>query len=327
MADQHLRVGILSTAHMHVWSYVSALGENPRSTIVGVWDNDTARGEDFAQKSGLPFVGYLDDLLGACDAVVIASENSKHLELTQAAGKAGKHILCEKPLIIREGDADLMRAAVGAGIKFMTAFPCRFSPAYQRLKQRIAAGEIGTVRAIAGTNRGRCPGGWFIKEELSGGGAMIDHVVHVADLLRDLLGSAPTRVQAQIGNNMYGQSWDDTAMLTLEYPGGIFATLDSSWSRHKGFKTWGDVTMSVTGDKGVIELDMFGQGLDFYHSGDLTHELAAYGSNLDGIMVGAFVDACLDGEEVPVTLEDGLAASMVALAGYRSAKEQEAVKV
>jgi predicted dehydrogenase len=324
MADSPLRIGILSSAHLHVWSYVSALRNDPRATLVGVWDDDIPRGEVFAQETGLPFLGYLDDLLAACDAVVITSENHKHLPLATAAARAGKHILCEKPLVAREGDADTMRKEVAAGAgKFMTAFPCRFSPAYQRLKQRVQAGEIGRVRAIAATNRGTCPGSWFVQEELSGGGAMIDHVVHVTDLLRDLLGSDPILVQAQVGNNMYGQSWEDTAMLTLEFPEGIFATLDSSWSRPKTFKTWGDVTMTVTGDQGVVELDMFGAGIDHYHAGEKTHSLVGYGTNFDALMVGAFIEACLSGGEVPVTLEDGLLASQTALAGYRSCKSGE----
>lgn len=219
------------------------------------------------------------------------------------------------------------RAVQASTSKFMTAFPCRFSPAYRRLAERVRSGEIGRIRGISATNRGRCPGGWFIKAELSGGGAMIDHVVHVTDLLRDLLAEEPALVQAQIGNNVYGQEWDDTAMLTIQFPSGIFATLDSSWSRPPTFKTWGDVTMTVTGENGVIELDMFGSGLDHYHEGAPNHSLVSYGTDLDAAMVTAFVEACLDGSEVPVTLHDGLQASRVALAGYVSAREGRAVAI
>jgi predicted dehydrogenase len=313
---------------MHVWGYEAGLRSHPGAELVGVWDDEPDRAEDFAQKTGLPYVGYLEDLLAAVDAVVICSENRKHTEMVEAAAAAGRHILCEKPLIAVAEDAARMEEAVEkSGIKFMTAFPCRFSPAFQRLRTRVLAGEIGDVQGIAATNRGRCPGGWFIQPELSGGGAMIDHVVHVTDLLRNLLGEEPVSVQAQIGSNMYGENWDDTAMLTLEFPSGVFATLDSSWSRPQSFKTWGDVTMSVTGDKGVIELDMFGCGLDHYHEGPVTHSLAGYGTNLDAAMIAGFVDACLNDTDVPVTLKDGLQASRVALAGYRSARLGQPVAV
>jgi predicted dehydrogenase len=147
---------------------------------------------------------------------------------------------------------------------------------------------------------------------------MIDHVVHVTDLMRDLLVEEPARVQAQTGSNIYGENWEDTAMVTLEFPSGIFATLDSSWSRPATFKTWGDVTMTVVGDLGQIELDMFGAGLDHFHNGNVTHSLSGYGSNLDALMVDAFIRACLDDAPVPVTLHDGLQAARVAMAGYRS---------
>lgn len=311
---------------MHVWAYAGGLKHHPRSEIVGVWDDDAARGKEFAEKAGLAHVESMPELLDAVDAVVITSENNRHIDLVEPAAKANKHILCEKPLIAKVEDGLRMEKAVGASSgKFMTAFPCRFSPAYQRLAERVRAGEIGSVRGIAATNRGRCPGGWFIQKELSGGGAMIDHVVHVTDLFRDLLGEEPVLVQAQIGNNVYGQEWDDTAMLTLQFGSGIFASLDSSWSRPQTFKTWGDVTVVVTGDGGMIEMDMFGAGLGHYHEGPVTYTLDGYGTDLDAAMMAAFVDACLDGTEVPVTLRDGLQASRVALAGYESARTGQAV--
>lgn len=317
-----LRVGILSVAHMHVGSYVHAFGTDPRTEIVGVYDHDEARARAYADARGLRVFTDRDALLDACDAVCVCSENHHHLEYVLAAAAKGKHVLCEKPLVAREEDATTMREAVErAGVVFMTAFPCRFSPAYARLKERvgkgeIGKGEIGKVRAVCATNRGTCPGGWFVDKTMSGGGAMIDHVVHVGDLLRDLIGEEPARVQAQTGNNVYGQDWEDTAMVTIEFPSGVFATLDSSWSRPTGFKTWGDVTMTVVGERGTIELDMFGPSLGVY--GENGYHSSAYGSDLDAAMVQAFIRACLDRAPVPTTLHDGLQAARIALAGYRS---------
>jgi predicted dehydrogenase len=323
-----LRVGILSTAHLHVWSYVACLRAHPDAEIVGVWDDEIERAEPFAQKSGIPFVGFLEDLLAAVDAVVIVSENTRHAEMVEAAARAGKHVLCEKPLATTEEDfARIERAVSESGVRLMTAFPCRFSPAYQRLKERVLAGDIGKIRAICSTNRGTCPFGWFVEKEKSGGGAMIDHVVHVTDLLRDLLGEEVVRVQAQVGSNMYEQEWEDTAMLTLEFPDGVFASLDSSWSRPKTYRTWGDVTMNVVGDTGVIELDMFGQEVHHYHEGPVTHSVVPFGSNMDAGMVDEFVRACLEGREPVVTGFDGVQAARVALAGYRSLEAGQPVSL
>ena len=221
----------------------------------------------------------------------------------------------------------MIEAAREADVRLMTAFPCRFSPAWVALKEKVAVGEIGRLRAVTATNRGTCPFGWFVNPALSGGGAMIDHVVHVADLLHDLLAEEPLRVQAQTGANMYGEDWEDTAMLTLEYRDGVFATLDSSWSRPTQFRTWGDVTMHVVGDEGVIELDMFGQEIQHFHPGERTHTVGGYGSDLDSLMVAEFIGACLEHREPSVTGEHGLAAVKVALAGYKSLGEPEPVGV
>ena len=319
-----LSVGILSTAHMHVASYVGAFGAHPRAEVVGAYDPDPARLAAFAEAYGVRAFDSAAGLLDACDAVCVGSENNGHADLVERAAAAGRAILCEKPLAASEADLERIERAVGqAGVVLMTAFPCRFSPAYARLKERVGKGEIGRVRAVCATNRGTNPGGWFVQKDKSGGGAMIDHVVHVADLLRDLLGGDPARVQAQTGNNAYGGDWEDTAMVTMEWPDGTFATLDSSWSRPKNFKAWGDVTMTVVGEGGTIEMDMFGPAVGVYSSQG--YHSAAYGSDLDAAMVDAFVRACLDDAPVVTTLHDGAQAARIALAGYRSVAAGEPV--
>ena len=322
-----LRVGLISAAHVHAPSYAHNFEANPRAEIAGLWDDDVTRGTEFAEKRGIPFYSNLNELLEKCDAVAISSENTKHLAHIEAAANAGKHIICEKPVVVRQADFDKVCEVVERNqVKFMTAFPCRFSPAYQSLKQRVQSGELGEIKAINATNRGQCPKMWFIQPELSGGGAMIDHVVHVADLLRDLLGEEPSHVEGQIGSNMYrGTNWDDTAMVTLDYPSGVFATLDSSWSRPSAFRTWGDVTLKVVGTKGVLNVNLFDQSIGHYKIDRAkSYTDQCYGSDLDGAMMGAFVDACLDNAEIPVTLEDGLAAAKVSLRAYESLKPKVA---
>ena len=312
-----IRVGFLGVAHMHAWGYVSALQTCGDARVTAVWDAEGKRKDRFALENGLHQAESIDDLLERCDAVVITSANTAHAELAAHAADASKSILCEKPLVTSEEEASRMTKAVSGKARFMTAFPCRFAPSYIRLKERVKAGDIGNVQAICATNRGKCPFDWFVDKEQSGGGSMIDHTVHVADLLRDLLGEEPSSVNAQIGSNMHGQDWEDTAMLTLQYPSGVFASLDSSWSRPKSFKTWGDVTMNVVGAKGLIELDMFGQNVEVW--GD-AHSSTNYGSNLDAALVGEWLASIREDREPVVTLEDGLAASRVAMRAYASVR-------
>ena len=321
-----VRLAILSAAHVHAPSYAACSKALPDAELTAVWDSDAARGERFAQNYETRFVANLNEALENCDAVVIASENVRHAELTEAAARAGKHVLCEKPLAVNAEQGEIMlRATREAGVTLMTAFPCPFSPAFRTARARVQNGDLGDLLAVCTTNRGSCPFGWFVEPEHSGGGAMIDHTVHVADLLRRVLGASPESVYAVTGHNMYGQAWDDTAMLALRYPKGVLATLDSSWSRPGSYKTWGDVTMGFVGSKGTLEIDLFAQSVEVYRDGAKTHTLAGYGSNLDLLMVGEFVAAIQEGRPPEVTGEDGWEAAKVALAGYASVDRREPV--
>lgn len=318
-----LRIGFAGVAHMHSYGY--AAGLRGKAEITGVWDPTPETAAKFSEANSAPIRETLGSLIDSCDAVIITSENTRHLGIMEAVAASGKPMLCEKPIVTSEAEAAALRMLVASGAQIMTAFPCRYSPAFKMLQGKLANGEIGKVMAICATNRGTSPGGWFIEPGLSGGGAMIDHVVHVADLLRVLLGSEVTRVQAQTGSNMYSENWEDTAMLTLEFENGVFATLDSSWSCHSTYKTWGDVTMNVVGDRGVVELDLFRQAFDFFR--EPKHILAGYGSDIDAGLVADFLRFATEGGPPPISADDGIRAVQVAWAGYASVRDSSVVEV
>lgn len=326
-----LQVGILSFAHMHAASYAAALAAHSGATLVGIADPEEARGREMALRFGTAFFDSDAALLEQpLDGVVVTSENVHHRALVEQAVAAGvKAILCEKPLATTMEDARAMTTlCADKGVRLATAFPCRYAPAFGRLRQRVQAGAVGEVLAIRGTNRGSMPGGWFTDRALSGGGAVIDHTVHVADLNRWLLGREATEVQAEIGSGFYHQDWDDTGFLTIRYEGGVFATLDTSWSRPKTFPTWGDVTMQVVGTGGVLDLDMFAQNLVHYDDAAGRVGWSHWGSGMDAGLVADFLRLCA-GESAPdlATGEDGLCALAVALAAYRSAETGQPVRV
>lgn len=322
------RIGVLSTAHLHFASYGAVLRDDPTAEMIGFWDDDDERAAWTEKTFGLPRFQDAEALVKASDGVVVCSENVRHYELVMLAARHGKHALSEKPLAtkVEEGEA-MIEACRSAGVVLATAFPCPFSPAFAELTRRRDSGELGRILALATTNRGSCPFSWFVQPEKSGGGALIDHVVHVADLLRRLMGASPVAVHALTGNGMYGETWEDVAMLTLEYPNGVFATLDSSWSRPKSYKTWGDVTMNVTFEKGVVELDLFGQQFDHYSNESMRHSVAGFGTNIDAYIIKDFLEACRTGGEPRSTGVDGLEAAKVALAGYESVRTGQPARV
>lgn len=323
------RIGILSAAHMHAHSYVEALGRVADVTVAGIFDDDPERGRAFAAQHHIPWVDRAESLLDEVDGVVICSENARHRQFVEMTAPYRRPMLTEKPLATSAADGRaLIRAAEEAGAPLFMALPVRFSPPVAALRAAVRAGQIGRPIAMVGTNHGYLPPGWFLQRELSGGGAVMDHTPHVADVMFWVLGSEVRRVYAEVDERMHHTGIDDCGILTLEFEHGAFATLDPSWSRPKGFPTWGDVTLEVVGTGGVLQLDAFRQHLDLYVGDAPTHRYLGFGEDMDQGLIEAFVRA-VRGED-PGSLargEDGLRALGVALAAYRSAAEHRPVAI
>ncbi|MCE5322272.1 Gfo/Idh/MocA family oxidoreductase [bacterium] len=322
-----VKIGIMSFAHMHAYAYAQALAELDIVDFVGVADEDHSRAKSAAKRYGVKAFKNYDEMLASdIEAVVVCSENMNHRKHVVLAAQSEKHVLCEKPLAGTLHDAEaIVEVAKRSEIKLMTAFPCRFHPAYTRLKSAVDLGDLGDVLAIKATNQGKCPGGWFTDLKMSGGGAVIDHTVHLLDLMRDMTGAEPARVYAEIDNRMLGKDFDDTGVLSVDFTNGMFVTIDASWSRPKSFPTWGNVNMDVTGTNGTASMKMFGQKIDMFSDETGSHTYEYWGDNIDLVMVGAFAKSILDDTDVPVTGEDGVKALQVALAAYESAKTGKTV--
>jgi len=325
---KQVRIAILSTAHVHALGWVQALRSIPEAIVTAVYDDNVERGKVMADKLGLPLTTNLQEALSKADAVMIASENNRHPELTLAAAAAGKHVLCEKPLAITAEDgARMVRACREAGVQLMTAFPCRFFATVVRARDLVRQGKIGRILAMKGTNHGYLPPGWFTDPTKAGGGAVIDHTVHVVDLMRWFLGAEVKEVYAEVGTLFHDLKVDDSGLLTMEFENCVFATLDTSWSRGPGYYTWGDVTLEIIGTGGTLSLDALAQHLDVYDHEKLRPRIVGWGDTDDTPMLREFVSAILEGREAAVTGLDGLRAADVALAAYESARSKTSVRL
>jgi predicted dehydrogenase len=318
-----IRIGMLSFAHMHGYSYARCLRQIPNVELVGIADDDTARGKEMAKTFDTRFFPTTEALLDENpDGVIICAENAKHRHLTQLAAPRTRHILCEKPIATTLAEAQAMLDVCTAhGTRLQIAFPVRFSPPVQRLKALLDEGTLGRIFSVKATNHGRMPGGWFVDQALSGGGAVIDHTVHVIDLLRWFWDTEVTKVYAEVGYSLLHPDLgiDDAGLLSFQLAMGAYGTLDTSWSRPKSYPTWGDVKLEVLGERGIARVDAFNQNLAVYSDQIGQGQWLHWGSNPDVGLIRDFVNMIATDREPFITGYDGLKALEVALAAYRSA--------
>jgi predicted dehydrogenase len=322
MQHDQVRVGIVSFAHVHAPNYAAALHEIAGATLAGIWDTVAERGQSAATSYETKFYADLEHLLASVDTVIVTTENSRHKEIVLAAAAAGVPALCDKPLATTLADAyTMIQACEAGGVALGTAFPVRYSAAVQSLRSAVQDGLLGETLMIRATNRGTYPGGWFGDPDLAGGGALMDHTVHVADLLRWIWQREFKQVYAETATRHHDLPVEDCGLLLLTLEGGLSASLDPSWSRPvHAFPTWGDVTLEVTGMNGAANLDVFSQHIEFFGNTRGRTEWRNWGDNLDRLMLEDWLRALRTGAPAPISGMDGLRAVEVALAAYHSAQ-------
>ncbi len=198
-----LRWGVLSTAYIAREKVIPGIKKAARCEVVAIASRDLERARAVAEQLGIPKAHASYEALLAdheIDAVYIPLPNHLHAEWTIAAARAGKHVLCEKPLALTAADAERMIEATRTqGVRLMEAFMYRLHPSWEAVRELVAAGRIGRLSAVQS---------WFsyynddptnIRNiDRYGGGALFDIGCYSVNLSRLLFGSEPTRVQAAI---------------------------------------------------------------------------------------------------------------------------------
>ena len=322
-----MKIGILSFAHHHAESYVPNLRAIPGVELIGIADEEAERARHNADLFDTILFPTYEALLAARpDGVIICSENSKHRALTEMAAQAGVHVLCEKPLATTLADAQAMiDVCRQAGVILMTAFPMRFSAPAAQVRESLRAGDLGQIYCLNTTNQGRMPiheGSWFVDRDLAGGGAIIDHTVHLTDLMRWYLGSEVVEVYAVSNRIMHADLVDveTGGLLMLTFSDGTFASIDASWSKPFNYPTWGGLTMELISERGLTVVNAFSQNLNLYRQEPPDHAWLYWGSDADRGMLQEFVAAVREERPPAVTGEDGYRALEIALAAYESAE-------
>ncbi|HJF31283.1 MAG TPA: Gfo/Idh/MocA family oxidoreductase [Sporosarcina psychrophila] len=324
-----MKLGMMSFAHMHAYSYADGVKRLPNVELVGIFDENVERGQEAARKYDT--VHYSDQaefLSLEMEAVIICSENNRHKEMVVNAAKAKKHILCEKPIATNLTDAkEIIQVCKDHAVILQIAYPVRFSSPIQQVKEMIDNGELGDIVAFRTTNRGQNPGGWFIDKEQSGGGAVLDHTVHMVDIMRWYLNEEVTEVKAIIDSYFHDIAIDDAGLLTLEFENGVIASHDASWSRFTEYPTWGDVTIEVIGTKQTVKVDAFNEHVKMFSSGKKSLEHIFYGNDMDFGLIRDFINCVKEGREPSITGYGGLKSLAVSLAAYESSKFKKAIRL
>ncbi len=311
-----LRWGILSTARIGTEKVIPAMQEAQRTEVVAIASRDGTRADDAAAALSIPGVhDSYESLLRdpTVDAIYNPLPNHLHAEWTMAAARAGKHVLCEKPLGLDSSEAKRMvDVCRSQGVLLMEAFMYRLHPTWVAVRELIEGGRIGELRSVQS---------WFsyhnddpenirnIRE--FGGGALMDIGCYCINLARMLFDGEPTRVEGSITRD----PTDGTDILSsglLEFEHGVSTFTCSTRAEP-------DQRVHIHGTAGRIEL-----GIPFNIPPDLpteVHVTAGGSPPVDPatetltfppadqyrIEVELFARSVLDGEALPIPTEDAVA--------------------
>ncbi|WP_136616698.1 MULTISPECIES: Gfo/Idh/MocA family protein [Mesorhizobium] len=328
-----VRWGLIGASTIARQFMISAMRAQGDGEIAAVMSSSPERATTYAGENDIPLaVSTLDALLGAdIDAVYISTTNELHLEQALAAIKAGKHVLCEKPLALTSADARKMVAAArAAGIVLGTNHHLRNAGAHRAMREAIAAGRIGKPIAARVFHSVYLPvnlQGWRIAKPEAGGGVVLDITVHDADTLRFVLGDDPVEVSCFTQSaGMAGAGLEDGAMCIWRFKSGIIA------QSHEGFTTkFAGTGFEVHGSEGsLIASNVMTQKPDgsvLLRTAEGEEELSFDREDLYSRSVHQFHTAIRGEGQPAATGEDGVWSLTSAEAALQSASSGKAVKI
>ncbi|MEM8914042.1 MAG: Gfo/Idh/MocA family oxidoreductase [Planctomycetota bacterium] len=225
-----LRWGLIGAGDIANKSVAPAIQADPKSELIAVCRRDEDLLADFADKFSIPrryttATQLLED--PDIDAVYLATPVDCHCSQAVAAARAGKHVLCEKPMAVDPDECtQMVEACEAAKVQLAVAYYRRFYPALGRIRAWIQEGRLGRVLSVGCVtgNPNRFPhDDWRVVQNRGGGGPLMDIGSHRLDLLLSLFGPAD-RVQASIGASPDYEA-EETATLLIDFQGGVVGIL------------------------------------------------------------------------------------------------------
>ena len=325
-------------ADIHAESYQRFV---PDAEVVGVYSRSDTRAQAFARKHGIPrWFTDLDRAIAESESEVadICIPNHLHARATIAAATAGKHVIIEKPLCLTLEEADEMIAVCKAhNRKLMYAEELCFAPKYERVRQLVREGALGSIYFMRQCEKHSGPhSDWFYDLDQSGGGALMDMGCHGLAWFRWMLGGRPRALSVyahmQTGIIHKGRTrCEENSVCIVEFEGGATGVAENSWAKLGGMED----RVEVCGTGGVMYADLF-QG-----NSALTYSEKGYGYAMEkaGSTQGwtftmfeeafnqgyphelkHFIACVRNGGEPVTTGEDGRAVLELLNAAYHSAR-------
>ncbi|MFL6734005.1 MAG: Gfo/Idh/MocA family protein [Sphingomicrobium sp.] len=266
------------------------------------------------------------------DIVYVILPNSMHAEYTVRAAKAGKHVLCEKPMAISSAECETMIAACrAAGKKLMIGYRSHLEPTNMhaiRLARQNHVGKPGLVESEHGFPIGD-PSQWRLKRALSGGGSLMDIGIYSLQALRYMAGEEPlsiTAIEHTDRNDVRFREVEDRLSWSMQFPSGLIGQGFSSYSS-------GHNHVRLTGDKGWIDMEpATGYSGQTMHVklGEREEKVTppkGPGANQFSAQLDHMAQSVLTGREPVTPGEEGLRDLRLMEAIYKSAKEGRTIRV
>lgn len=335
MQRSRLRFGVLGAGRIgkiHIENLVQRI---PGVEVVALSDVAPAALETVAATFGIAktFTDYRELLeLPDVDAVAICSPTNLHYQMIVDAAARGKAIFCEKPIDLSLEKVQAANEEVSRrGVPMMVGFNRRFDANFLKVREIVASGRVGLPHLLRITSRdpGPPPEAYI----RASGGLFLDMTIHDFDMARYLMGSEVTEVYtraAVLVDPVFERAGDwDTAIITLTFANGAFASIDNSRQAVYGY----DQRVEMFGSEGMVAVTNNAADSHILADRDGTHTALPLNFFLERYAdsylreMRAFVDAVEHRTAVPVGGEDGFKAAVIAMAAAKSARENRPVKL
>lgn len=322
-----VKIGIIGCGKIAQLRHIPEYAANPDACLWGFFDVNHQRAQQIADQYGATAYESYQQMLAdpEIDAVSILTPNYTHAEISIAALKAGKHVLCEKPMATTLVDCEAMAAAAReTGRKLMIAQNQRLAKAHRKAKELLRSGAIGDVITFrtsfshSGADNWSIDGknSWFMDKNRSHFGAMADLGVHKTDLIVYLLDSGIAKASAVIGTlqkkfpDGTPITVDDNAFCTFVMDNGVIGTMNASWTNYgcedNSTSIYGTLgTMHIYKDpEHAIVIEKGTNEKEFYD----TDSIQTNDNQTNSGIIDLFLDYILRDSKEAITAEDVLPA-------------------